>query len=86
MKEKIKIISSKICSGCNEVKQFIREHNLDVEVLELDKSEKAKELVKKLGIKVVPTAIIDGKPYVISGKENSCLIAENQSEKKKICK
>ncbi len=86
MKEKIKVISAKMCSGCNKVKQFIKENNLDIEVLELDKSEEAKQLVKKLGIKVVPTAIIDGKPYVISGKENSCLIVENQSEKKKICK
>jgi len=68
---KIKVYSTPVCQFCNLVKQFLNEHQLEYEEINVAADEnKAQEMVAKSGQMGVPVSIIekdDGGEEIIVG-------------------
>ncbi|MBI2625175.1 MAG: glutathione S-transferase N-terminal domain-containing protein [Candidatus Nealsonbacteria bacterium] len=67
---KIKIYSTPTCVYCISLKEFLREHNIEFEDIDVSKDQKAlNEMVEKSGQMGVPVIDIDGKIIVGFDKE-----------------
>jgi|TARA_B110000263_G_scaffold55276_1_gene46720 thioredoxin reductase (NADPH) len=66
---KIKMYSALWCSDCVSAKRFLDEKNIDYEYIDITNNQEAIELVKKInnGKRIIPTFIINNKPYVNPG-------------------
>jgi glutaredoxin-like YruB-family protein len=61
----VKVYTTPTCPYCHMVKQFLKEHNVEFEEVDVSKDAKrAEELVKKSGQMGVPVTEIDGKIIV----------------------
>lgn len=57
---KIKVYSSPTCSYCDKEKEFLKEHNIEFEEVNvMEDQEAAKELNEKTGATGVPVTVID---------------------------
>ena len=80
---KITVFSDSSCSGCRELKKAIQE--LKIKGISIVNINKHLGDARKLKIYSVPTAIIDGKKYIIS-RGDDCLIFQGKNNKIKLCK
>lgn len=63
--KKVKVYSTPICPHCIALKQFLDEHNIDYEDINVAEDEKAaEEMIKKSGQMGVPVAEINGEIVV----------------------
>jgi glutaredoxin-like YruB-family protein len=67
---KVKIFTTISCPYCHILKEFLREHNIEFEEVDVSEDEKAqKEMIEKSGQIGVPVAEIDGQIVVGFDKE-----------------
>jgi glutaredoxin-like YruB-family protein len=67
---KVKVYSTTFCPYCVALKEFLKEHNIEFEDIDVSKDEKAlKEMVEKSGQMGVPVVEIDGEIVVGFDKE-----------------
>lgn len=61
--EQLKLYVMSTCPYCNKVVKFLKEKNIEVEILDINKDPKNKEELIKMGGKVqAPMLLIDEKP------------------------
>jgi len=66
----IKVFSTPTCPYCFTLKEFLKEHNIEFEDIDVSKDEKAgEEMIKKSGQMGVPVIEIDGEIVVGFNKE-----------------
>ena len=66
----IKVYSSPSCAYCLTLKEFLKNHNIEFEDIDVSKDEKAREeMIKKSGQFGVPVVEIDGEIIVGFDKE-----------------
>ncbi len=71
----VKIYSSPSCPYCFTLKEFLKEHNIRFEEIDVSQSEKAKKnLIEKTGKMEVPVMEIDGQIVAGFDKEKICKI------------
>ena len=69
-KLKVRVFSSPMCPYCVTLKEFLEEHNIDFEAIDVSKDKEAlDEMVEKSGQMGVPVVDIDGKIIVGFDKE-----------------
>ena len=62
---KVKIFSTPFCIYCVSLKQFLKEHNIEFEEVDVSKDKAAQEeMIKKSGQMGVPVVEIDGEIIV----------------------
>ncbi len=62
---KVKIFSTPFCIYCVSLKQFLKEHNIEFEEVDVSKDKAAQEeMIKKSGQMGVPVVKIDGEIIV----------------------
>ena len=70
---KIRVFSTILCPYCLTLKEFLKEHNMDFEDIDVSKDEVVlKEMVEKSGQMGVPVIEIDGQFVVGFDKEKIC--------------
>jgi len=70
---KIRVFSTSACPYCLTLKEFLKEHNIDFEDIDVSKDEVVlKEMVEKSGQMGVPVIEIDGQFVVGFDKEKIC--------------
>lgn len=66
----IKVYSTKMCAYCVTLKQFLSQHNIEFENIDVSNDQKAQEeMIKKSGQMGVPVIDIDGEIIVGFDKE-----------------
>lgn len=61
---KLTVYSSTWCPDCTQAKRFLDEHQLDYELIEIDKVEGAAELLQeKTGKRGIPYFVLDGERW-----------------------
>ena len=72
-KPKIRVFSTILCPYCVTLKEFLKEHNIDFEDIDVSRNEGfLKEMVEKSGQMGVPVIEIDGQFVVGFDKEKIC--------------
>ena len=72
---KVKIFLTPGCPYCFTLKEFLKEHNIKFEEIDVAKNKKAREeMIKKAGKMEVPVVEIDGQIIVGFDKEKICKI------------
>ena len=67
---KVKVFTTLLCPFCYTLKEFLKEHNIEFEEIDVSKDEKAKEeMIKKSGALEAPVIEIDGQIVVGFDKE-----------------
>jgi len=67
---KVKVFSTQFCPYCVTLKEFLKEHNITFEDINVSEDQKAQEeMIKKSGQMGVPVVEIDGKIIVGFDKE-----------------
>ena len=62
---KVKVYSTEWCPACKMAKQFLDEHNIKYEYIDVEKDQEAlKEMIEKSGQQGVPVIDIDGEMIV----------------------
>ncbi len=62
---KVKVYSTQICPYCMTLKEFLKEHNIEFEDIDVTQDEAAqKEMIEKSGQMGVPVIEIDGEIVV----------------------
>lgn len=62
---RVKLYSMPICPYCDQVKEFLREHNIEFEEVDVQADEAAaKEMIQKSGQAAVPVIDVEGKIIV----------------------
>lgn len=62
---KVIVYSTPVCPYCDFAKQFLKENNIDFEVIDVSKDQdKAQEMIQKSGQMSVPVIDVDGKIVV----------------------
>lgn len=70
MSKKVKIYSTPSCPYCFTLKEFLKEHGVEFEDIDVSKDkEAAKRMIEKTGQRGVPVAEIDGDFVVGFNKE-----------------
>jgi len=70
---KIRVFSTPVCPYCYTLKEFLKEHNIEFEDIDVSKNEVVlKEMVEKSGQMGVPVIEIDGQIVVGFNKEKIC--------------
>jgi len=84
--DKITILSSRHCPGCEDLKKAIRELGLkNIATLDIEKSKKGSRLADRLNISAVPIAIVGRRKYSIF-RDGNCLVFQSRGKKIKVCK
>ncbi len=66
----VKVYSTPVCPYCVTLKEFLKEHNIEFEDIDVSSDEKARdEMVKKSGQMGVPVTDINGEVIVGFDKE-----------------
>lgn len=69
---KVKVYSTPTCPWCTKTKEFLKEHKIDFENINVAEDEKARnEMIKKSGQMGVPVTDIDG--TIITGFDQEAL-------------
>ena len=67
---KVRVFSTNFCPYCSSLKQFLKEHNVEFEDINVSEDkEAAEEMIQKSGQMGVPVAEIDGQIVVGFNKE-----------------
>jgi len=67
---KVKVFTTLLCPFCYTLKEFLKEHNIEFEEIDVSKDEKAREeMIKKSGALEAPVIEIDGQIVVGFDKE-----------------
>jgi len=67
---RVRVFTTPMCPFCYVLKEFLREHKIDFEEIDVSKDEKARdEMIKKSGKLEAPVIEIDGKIVVGFDKE-----------------
>ncbi|MCD6500651.1 thioredoxin family protein [bacterium] len=62
---KVKVYSTPICPYCVALKEFLKEHNIEFEEIDVSQNQQAaKEIVEKTGQMGVPVVEVDGQVVV----------------------
>jgi len=62
--DQLTVYSSTWCPDCTQAKRFLDEHDLDYEIIEIDKVEGAAELLEKTtGKRGIPYFVLDGERW-----------------------
>ncbi len=74
----IKMYTTTWCSDCRRAKQFLKEHNILYEEINIEEHEGAAEYVMKIndGKRKVPTFEVDGRAFNLSPYDERKLSAE----------
>lgn len=71
--KRVRIFSSPSCPYCFTLMEFLKEHNIEFEEIDVSKDEKARdEMIKKSGRLEAPIIEIDGQIVVGFDKEKIC--------------
>jgi len=71
----IKVYTTSACPYCITLKEFLKQHNIEFEEVDVSKDQKAlEEMIKKSGQMGVPVLDIDGQIIVGFDKEKICKI------------
>lgn len=66
----VKVYTTPVCPYCSILKEFLKEHNIQFEEIDVSRDEKAaKEMIEKSGQMGVPVLEIDGEIVVGFDKE-----------------
>ena len=66
----VKVFTTPVCPYCYTLKEFLKEHNIKFEEIDVSRNEKVRdEMIKKSGQKVAPVLEIDGEIVVGFDKE-----------------
>lgn len=69
----VKLFTTIACPYCFTLKEFLKEHNVDFEEIDVSKNEEARdEMIKKSGAIAAPVMEIDGEIVVGFDKEKIC--------------
>ena len=72
---KVRIFTSSSCPYCFTLMEFLKEHNIEFEEIDVSKDKKARdEMIKKSGHLEAPIVEIDGQIVVGFDKEKICKI------------
>jgi glutaredoxin 3 len=72
---KVKVFITPACPYCFTLKEFLKEHNIKFEEIDVSQNKKAREeMMRKSGQLEVPVAEIDGQIIVGFNKEKICKI------------
>jgi glutaredoxin 3 len=75
LKIMVKVFTTPSCAYCFTLREFLKEHNIKFEEIDVSQDKKArKEMIKKSGQLEVPVAEIDGQIIVGFNKEKICKI------------
>lgn len=70
---KVRLYTTPTCPYCYTLKEFLKEHNIDFEEIDVSKNEMAREeMIKKTGAMAVPVVEIEGEMVVGFDKEKIC--------------
>jgi glutaredoxin-like YruB-family protein len=70
---KVRLFTTPTCPFCYALKEFLKEHNLEFEEIDVSKDEKAAmEMIEKSGQMGVPVAEINGQIVVGFDKQKIC--------------
>ena len=70
---KVQVFTTPMCPFCYALKEFLKEHNIEFEEIDVSQDEKAKEeMIKKTGRLEAPIIEIDGQIVVGFDKEKIC--------------
>ena len=76
-RSKVRIFTTSSCPYCYTLKEFLKEHNVEFEEIDVSKNEKAlKEMVRKSGQMGVPVVEIDGQIVIGFDKEKICQLLD----------
>lgn len=71
--KKVRIFSTPTCPYCYALKEFLKEHGIEFEDIDVSQNEEAaKEMIEKSGQMGVPVVEIDGQIVVGFDKEKIC--------------
>lgn len=74
---KVRVFSTEVCPYCITLKEFLREHKVAFEEIDVSKDEKAaQEMIEKSGQMGVPVVEIDGQIIVGFDKEKICKLLD----------
>ncbi len=72
---KVRLFVTPSCAYCFTLKEFLKEHNIEFEEIDVSKNKEAREeIIKKSGQLEVPVVEIDGQIVVGFDKEKICKI------------
>lgn len=75
----VKVYSTEICPYCSTLKQFLKEHNIEFEDVDVSKDKAAlDEMVNKSGQMAVPVVDINGQIVIGFDKEKICQLLNIQ--------
>jgi len=67
---KVKLYTTPICPYCVSLKEFLKEHNIEFEEIDVSRDqEAAKEMIEKTGQMGVPVVEVDGEIIIGFDKE-----------------
>jgi glutaredoxin-like YruB-family protein len=73
----VKLFVTPACPYCLTLKEFLKEHNIEFEEIDVTQDEKAREeMIKKSGQMAAPIVEIDGQIVVGFDKEKICKLLE----------
>jgi len=73
LQSKVRVFTTPACPYCFTLMEFLKEHNIEFEEIDVSKDEKAKEeLIKKSGKMEAPIVEIDDQIVVGFDKEKIC--------------
>ncbi len=73
----VKVFSTSSCPYCETLKQYLKEHNIEFEDIDVSQDKKAlDEMVQKSGQMGVPVVDIDGEIVVGFDKEKICQLLD----------
>ena len=76
---KVKVYSTPTCPYCFTLKEFLKEHNIEFEDIDVSQNKKElEEMVKKSGQMGVPVVDIDGQIVVGFDREKICQLLNIQ--------
>ena len=71
--EEVKLYVTPVCPFCYTLKEFLKEHNVAFEEIDVSEDEKARDyMIEKSGQMEVPVAEIDGEIVVGFDKKKIC--------------
>jgi len=80
---KVQVFTTPMCPFCYTLKEFLKEHNIEFEEIDVSKDEKARdEMIKKSGRLEAPIVEIDGQIVVGFDKKKICKLLKLANNKR----
>jgi glutaredoxin 3 len=69
----LKVYSASWCSACKQVKQFLKQENIDFEEKDIDNDKEAYDKLIKLNLRSIPVVFDDNDNYVVGADQKKLL-------------